>query len=169
MSVLLESGDPAHTLLNAGGAGFAADEGIEDGQDVAAVFDHAVEGVAQAGLALGFPIPLGQHLRGHINIAAKLVGGMAAEKKPVEERRFALWELEIPQGIFDDDGRDGHFLQRAVSTARTRFPAGLPLCRADPHATEPAVYRKPGQGQEKGENGSASTHLAAGLHHERIP
>jgi hypothetical protein len=132
MSVLLESGDPAHTLLNADRAGFETDEGVEDGQDVAAVLYHAVEIVAQAGLALGFAVPLGQDLGGHFDIAAELVGGVATEKKPVEEGCFALRELEIPQGIFDDDGRDGHMQKRQFTEspakvkgkAKTPFSAG---------------------------------------------
>ena len=45
-------------LLDALGFQFGAHERFEDGQDVAAVFHHALENVAQAGLALRFAVPL---------------------------------------------------------------------------------------------------------------
>jgi hypothetical protein len=38
-----------------------ADQGVKDGEDVAAVFEHAGENIAQLGFALGFAMPFGKY------------------------------------------------------------------------------------------------------------
>ena len=82
-------------LLHVADDAIGADQGVEDRQNVAAVFDHARENVSQLGLALGFTMPLGQHCRGYLNILAKFLGRIAAQKQPIKEGRFPLGEFEI--------------------------------------------------------------------------
>jgi hypothetical protein len=82
-------------LLNAVVLHFRIHQGIEDGQNVAAVFQHAREDTAQLRLALRFPVPFGKHGGRNLDIPAKLLGGVSAEKKAIEKGRFALRILEI--------------------------------------------------------------------------
>jgi hypothetical protein len=72
-----------------------ADERIEDREDVAAVFNHARENVAEFRLALGFAMPLGEDRGRHFNISAQLLGGMAAKEEAVEKGGFALRKIEV--------------------------------------------------------------------------
>lgn len=51
-----------------------ANKGIEDRKDVAAVLDHAVEDIAEFGIALGVTVPLDHDGLRHFDIAAKLLG-----------------------------------------------------------------------------------------------
>ncbi len=95
-------------LLDADGAGFEADQGIKDGQDVAAVFNHAVETMAEAGLAFGLAVPFGQDMGGDFNIAPEFSGGVAAEEKAIKECGFALGVLQFPQGFVGDGGSVQH-------------------------------------------------------------
>jgi hypothetical protein len=96
------------TLLYADGTALEVYQGVENGQDVAAVLDHAVESIAKAGFALGFAMPFRQDVRRNVNIAAQFVGGMAAQEEAIEKGRFALRKLEIPQGLSDDHGLVQH-------------------------------------------------------------
>jgi hypothetical protein len=82
-------------LLNALFLGIPPDQGIEDCQDVAPVFDHAVEDVAEFGIALGVTVPLQQDGLGYLDVAAELFGRMAAQKQAIEERRFPLGKREV--------------------------------------------------------------------------
>ena len=61
-------------LLNALFLGVPADQGIEDREDVPPVFDHAVENVAEFGVALGVSVPLQHDRLGHLNITPELLG-----------------------------------------------------------------------------------------------
>ena len=82
-------------LLNALLLGVPADQGVEDSQNVAAVFDHAVEDVAEFRVALGVAVPLEQDGLGHLDVAAELLGRMAAQEQAIEKRRFPLGECEV--------------------------------------------------------------------------
>ena len=70
-------------------------ERVEDGEDMAAVFDHAVEDVAEFRVAFGVAVPLQQYRRGHFDIAAELFRGMATQEEAVEKRRLALRKREV--------------------------------------------------------------------------
>jgi hypothetical protein len=67
-------------LLHASDAGIKSDQGIKNSENVTAVFHHAFEDFAQAWFALSLPVPASQHGSRHFDIAAELLGGMAAEK-----------------------------------------------------------------------------------------
>ena len=86
-------------LLHALGARFGVDQGLENGENVAAVIDHAGEDVAQRGVALGFAMPLEQHRGRNLDIPAKLFGGMPAQEQAVEEGRLPLREVEVVLGF----------------------------------------------------------------------
>jgi len=51
------------------------------------------------GIALGFPVPLGEHGAGHFDVAPQLVRGVSPKEKPIEKGGFPLREVEILQGI----------------------------------------------------------------------
>jgi hypothetical protein len=85
--------------LDSLGLAVRADQGVKNGENVAAVIDHAGEDVAEMGVALGFPVPFGEDGAGHFNVAPQLIRGVAAKEKPIEKGRFALWELQLLQGI----------------------------------------------------------------------
>src|ERR1700740_1981010 len=91
MSLYDSSSDLLHALLLA----VPTNQRIEDSEDVAAVFDHARENVAQARLAFRFAMPLGQHRRRHFDVPAQLLGRMPAKEKSVEKSRFALRKIEV--------------------------------------------------------------------------
>ena len=79
-------------LLNALLLSVPADQGIEDGKDVAPVFDHAIENVAKFRIALGVAVPLQEDRRRNFDIAAELLWRMAAQEEPIEKRSFTLRE-----------------------------------------------------------------------------
>src|ERR1700742_4980966 len=60
-------------LLNALFLGIPPYQGIEDFQDVAAIFAHAVEDFPEFGVALGVTVPLDHDGLGHFDVAAKLL------------------------------------------------------------------------------------------------
>ena len=82
-------------LLHALGSRFGVDQSLEDGEDVASVFDHARENVAQRGFALRLAVPFEQHRLRNFDVPAKLFGGVAAQEQAVEEGRFPLRKVEI--------------------------------------------------------------------------
>ncbi len=82
-------------LLNALFLGVPPDQGIEDREDVAPVFDHAVENVAEFGVALGVAVPLEQDGLRDLDVAAELFGRMAAQEQAIEKRRFPLGKREV--------------------------------------------------------------------------
>src|SRR3989442_14687376 len=61
-----------------------ADQGLENGQDVAAVLDYPLEHAAQAPLALRFAGPFWKNSRPGLDVAAQLFPRIAARKQPVE-------------------------------------------------------------------------------------
>ena len=77
-------------LLNALFLGVPANQRIEDGQDMPPVFDHAVEDVAEFRVALGVSVPLDHDGLWYFDVAAQLVGRMAAQEQTIEKRRFPL-------------------------------------------------------------------------------
>jgi hypothetical protein len=115
-------------LLHALGARLGVDQSFEDGEDVAAVFDHAREEVAQRGLALGLAMPHQQNSGGDFNVPAKLRGGVPAQEQAVKEGRFPLREVEVAPGFFDRLGGGGN--RRVGFSLHQRLK------------TEKAVYRK---------------------------
>ncbi len=115
-------------LLHALGARFGVDQGFKEGEDMAAVFDHAGKDITQGRLALGLAMPFKQYRLGNFNVAAKLLSGMPAQEQAVEEGRLPLREVEVVQRFF---GRVGCGRKRRVCI-------GLhPRIK-----TEKAVYRK---------------------------
>src|SRR5712692_1083225 len=94
-------------LLHALRAGFGIDQGFENGEYVAAVFDHAAEDIPQAGFPLGLAIPFGDHCRRNFNVPAELLHGMAAEKQAVEKGGLTLRVVEVVPGLFCLKDRDG--------------------------------------------------------------
>lgn len=87
---------PAAELLEPLSRRIVVDEGVENGQNVPAVFDDALEHGSKSGLARCLTIPLGQRGRGNLNVAAQLVGRMPAEEQAVKKRGLSLREFEIP-------------------------------------------------------------------------
>ena len=118
----------AEALLHALGARFGVDQGFEEREDVAAVFDHAGKDIAKGRFAFGLAMPFKQYRLGNFNVAAKLLSGMPAQEQAVEEGRLPLREVEVVLGFF---GRVGSGWKR-------RICVGLHL-RIE---TEKAVYRK---------------------------
>jgi len=82
-------------LLDALFLGVPSYEGVKDGEDVTAVFDHAVEDVAKFRVALGVAVPLQQNGGRHLDIAAQLLWGMTSQKQAIEESRFPLRKREV--------------------------------------------------------------------------
>ena len=74
---------------------FGADQGVEDGEDVPAVFEHARENITKLGFALGFAMPLGQNSGRNLDVLAQFVRGMPAQEQSVEKCRFPLRILQI--------------------------------------------------------------------------
>jgi len=68
---------------------------IEDSEDMAPVFHHAEENVAQTWLALGFAVPLGKNRGRNFNIAPELFRGMPAKEEAIEKGRFPLGKIEV--------------------------------------------------------------------------
>ena len=96
-------------LLNALLLCVPADQGIEYGEDVAPVFDHAIEDVPQFRVALGVAVPLQQYRRRHLDVAAQLLGRVPAQEQSIEERRFALRKREVCGDLYGNDlGDRGH-------------------------------------------------------------
>ena len=83
------------TLLDALLLAIPTNQGVKDGQDMPAIFNHAGKNVAQPRLAFRFPVPLSENRRGHLNVAAELFRGVAAEEQTVEKGSFALGKIEI--------------------------------------------------------------------------
>jgi hypothetical protein len=86
-------------LLDALGFRFGADERFKDGQDMPPVLHHALENVAQAGLALRFAVPLQEYGGWYLDIATKLLCGMTAQEEAVEKGRLTLREVELLSGF----------------------------------------------------------------------
>ena len=55
-------------------------QGIEDGQNMTPVIDHARKNIAKLGIAFRFAVPLRKNNRGYLDVPAKLVRGMATQK-----------------------------------------------------------------------------------------
>jgi hypothetical protein len=102
------------SLLQALHSGIVAEQIFENGEDVLAVLDDAFQNGTKLRLALGFAIPLGENRSGDANVAAQFVGGMAAKEKAIEERGFALRELEVLQGLVERVGRSRHGRNRSL-------------------------------------------------------
>jgi hypothetical protein len=77
-----------------------AEEIIEDREDVLTVAKNLLESRAQLRLFYGLAIPFGKNGGWNLDIAAELLGRMAAQKETVEESGFALRELEVLQRLF---------------------------------------------------------------------
>jgi hypothetical protein len=82
-------------LLNALLLAIPANERVEDGEDMAAVFKHARKNVAQTGLTLGVAVPLGENGGRHFDVTTELFRGMATEEEAVEKSGFPLGKIEV--------------------------------------------------------------------------
>src|ERR1700730_10340928 len=114
----------AEDLLQAGAANIVIDKRLENCEHVAAIFDHALQNVAQGGLALGFTMPASQHLGRHLNVAPKFVGRMPAQKQAVKEGGFPLRVFKLPLGLFRDDGCAPHEKSAVYRNWRRRQEGG---------------------------------------------
>ena len=74
---------------------FAADQGVEDGKNMAAVFKHARENVAKLGLTLCVAMPPGENGGWNFNVLTQFFRGMPAQEQTVEKCRFPLRILQI--------------------------------------------------------------------------
>jgi len=101
-------------LLQALGCGIVAEQIFENCEDVLAVLNDAFQHRTKLGLALGFAVPFGEDCGRDANIAAEFIGGVAAEKKAVEKRGFALRELEVLQSFVERIGRGRHGRNRSL-------------------------------------------------------
>src|SRR5246127_254611 len=112
-------------LLDAMVLYFGADQGVEDGEDVPAVFEHARENIPKLGFALGFAMPLGQNSGRNLDVLAQFVRGMPAQEQSVEKCRFPLRILQI----HSDFGRQvgGHGRHRKNAVYRKSFPRQVEL------------------------------------------
>ena len=72
-----------------------ADERVKDGEDVAAVFDHTRENVAQLRLAFCLAMPLGEDRRRDFDVAPQLLDRMATQEEAVEKGGFPLRKIEV--------------------------------------------------------------------------
>ena len=106
-------------LLNVMVAKVGTDQGVEDGQNVAAVIHHARKYVTEMRFALGILVPLRQDGWRNFNVAAQLFRGVSAQEQPVKEGRFALRKFQV----------------RNKFTSRHHW--------SDRRHSENAVYRKP--------------------------
>ena len=102
-----------------------ADERVKDGEDMAAVFEHARENVAQLGFTLGFAVPLGKNRGGNLDVLAEFFRGMPAQEQAVEKCRFPLRILQI----HSDFGRQvgSHRRHRKNAVYRKTFPRQVEL------------------------------------------
>lgn len=125
-------------LLNALFLGVPADQRIEDRQDVSPVFDHAIEDVAEFGVALGVAVPLQQDGLGHFDITAELLGRMAAQEQTIEKRRFPLRKGEVCGDFCRNDLCDrGHEKNAVYRKASPRQVVQVARCGlADKASTE---------------------------------
>ena len=99
------------------------DEIFEDREDVPAVADHAIEQFAQLRFARGLFIPLCQNRRRNFYVSAQLFRGMPTQKQPVEKRRLALREVEIPYNVFNRVGQRCHNESAVYRFRRSRQEA----------------------------------------------
>lgn len=80
--------------------GVETEERIEDGEDVAAVFEDALEDGTLLWFLGGFLVPFGEDCGRNSDVGAELLRRMAAQEQAVEERGFALREIEIVLRLF---------------------------------------------------------------------
>jgi len=104
---------------------FGTDEGVKDGEDVPAVFEHARENIAQLGFALGFAMPFCKYGGRNFNVLPQFIRGMSAQEQSVEKRRFPLRILQI----HSDFGRQvrGHGRHRKNAVYRKSSPRQVEL------------------------------------------
>lgn len=107
-SIRGEGANAAVKLLQPLGGSVVADQGVKDGEDMAAIVDDALEERTKKRLVNGFAIPFCESGGGDGNVATQLIGGMAAEKEAVKKRGFTLRELEVLQNVFDRVGLRRH-------------------------------------------------------------
>jgi hypothetical protein len=81
--------------LNAAVLPVGPNQVIEDGEHVAAVFDHTREHGAKMGLTLRILVPFCKHRRGHFDVAPQLVWGVASQEQAVEKSGLTLRKLEV--------------------------------------------------------------------------
>jgi len=92
------------------------------GENVLPVLNDFFQHGSKFRSAHGFLVPLGEHGRGNLYVAAELIGGMAAEKQAVEKGRLALRELKVLQGLFHRIGHRCHERNRSL-------PISMPTSR----------------------------------------
>src|SRR5215469_15107050 len=101
-------------LLNVGVQVVGADEGIKNGEDMPAIFDHAGKDVSEVRFAFGVLVPLGEHCGRNLDITAQLFRGMSAEEQTVKEGSFALRKRKIRKHVGRQNGSDTGHSKNAV-------------------------------------------------------
>jgi hypothetical protein len=119
-------------LVNALRQAVGAYQRIEDGQHMAPIVDHAGKNIAEMRVALAFAVPLGEDGAGDFNVAAQLVGGMAAQEESIKKGGFALREFQILQdvhgnGLWNSRHREKRSLPKSFA-ASSRTYDFLPRC-----------------------------------------
>jgi hypothetical protein len=93
---------------------FGTDEGIENSEDVAPVFNHARKYATEVRFALGVFVPLGENRRGNLDVAAQLVGGMSTEEQTVKESSLTLRKSKIRDHLSRQNWSDSCHSKKAV-------------------------------------------------------
>ena len=122
-----------------------ADEVLKNRQHMAPILDDPLEQRPQPGFANRFPIPLCKHCRRNSDISAKLVCRMAAQKKPIEKRRFALRELKILQRVFYRVWQGRHIeiaVYRFRLARQEAFRSGVFMDNTAPHYIPHSIDRQ---------------------------
>ena len=108
-------------LLHPLGMNVRTHQGIENRQNVSAIFHHAREDITQFRLSFRLAVPLRQNQGGHFDVSAQLFRGMAAQEEAVEKRRFALRKIEVVDDFRRNDLWQGR--HREKGSLPKRFSA----------------------------------------------
>jgi hypothetical protein len=77
---------------------FPENQRIENGEDVLAVGEHAVQHAVIQGIALGQQLPTRQYVGWNVNVFTQFLQRVAAQEEAVEKSRFVLGFDEIETG-----------------------------------------------------------------------
>ena len=74
--------------MNAGAVAFVENQLVENREYLFAELVDPAEAFAEAGFVAAGAKPFGEHVAGHVDVAAQGFGGLAAEEEAVEHSRF---------------------------------------------------------------------------------
>src|SRR5258707_6826292 len=112
-------------LLDAMVLYFGPNQGVEDGEDVPAVFEHEGKNITKLRFELGLAMPLRQNGRRNLDVLAQFVRGMPPQEQSVEKCRFPLRILQIHSDFGRQISRYGRHRKNAVY--RKSFPRHVEL------------------------------------------